>query len=656
MPRLPQLGANVMFTEAPHLTDHFLKTLRDHHMPVARFFIDTDFPLHDKVFDAAARHGVALCPTLPAPKDPMTEAQLHKLDETIGEIVTRYKDHPALDTWILLNEPKQNVMRSELSQRKLKEWLVARYGSPEAALDAWSPASRRWTDLDQVVARDAIWRISIPYFELHVRQIDVLRFMLDYHTWYMAFLADCVRRRDSAHPTHANPDQLAVNLVTHAYDLPAWRDSMDSLGVTLHPAWTYGRFGKRDRYAMAFSYQCEVVRGAAEPHPFWITELQSGTNIYDALDPLCPSSADMAQWTWLTIAGGAQRSIYWCLNTRVAGWEAGGWGLLDYQHQPSDRLETAGQIASIIEKEADFFDGATPIETPITILLGLEAMAVECFYGQQDLPGRSRDAHTDSARGFYEVLCELGIPARVKHLHDFDFDRAYETRQLLILPNLLAMSQTQAAALTAFVKKGHTVLATGQTGMYGERAELWPTWENYPLLELLGGTIRDMRFVGEEFPLSLDDPALTLPAHLLQGEIRPIGGTVIGRDGARVTAMRNRCGHGEAIWIPSLIGLGAWLGDNQPLVQLMQAVAGPLTTHMPFRFAAHTQGCLMRVMSNGSRCLTVVTNGSTERRSTSILHNHAAPPRLIWCGGDSAVTGRGDVSLDPRQTVVMLWP
>ncbi len=655
MPRLPQLGANVMFSEAPHLTDHFLKTLHDHHMPVARFFIDTDFALYDSVFDAAARHGIALCPTLPAPQVALTEAQLQRLDETIGSIVTRYRNHPALDTWVLLNEPKMRVMRSELSQSKLKEWLIDRYGSPDAALAAWFPKGGRWTDLDQVVARDATWRIANPYFELHVPQIDVLRFMLDYHTWYMAFLADCVRRRDSTHPTHANPDQLACNLVLHAYDLPAWRTSMDSLGVTLHPAWTFGRFGKRDRYALAFSYQCEVVRAAAAPHPFWITELQAGTNIYETDDPLCPTSADMAQWTWLTIASGAQRTIYWCLNPRVAGWEAGGWSLLDYQHQPSDRLETVGTIASIVEREADFFSGAAPLETPVTILLGLEAMAVECFYGREDPPGRSRDAHTDSARGVYEALSALGVAANIRHLHDFDLERAHETRQLLILPNLLAMSEPQAAALTTFVKQGHTVLATGQTGMYGPGAELWPARETYPLRELFGGTIKEMRLIDDRFQVAIDNPAVTLPAHLFQGEIRNTDGQVIGRDGQRVIATRHACGRGEVIWIPSMIGLGAWLGDPGPLAQLLEAVLRPFLAAMPFRFAGQARDCVIRVMRSGTCYLTLVTNGSADRRRVSLQIPKQMPLRVLWCGEESSINGRGEIDLGPRQTVVGLW-
>lgn len=655
MPRLPQLGANVMFTEAPQLTDHFLKTLRDHHMPVARFVIDTNFVLYDTVFDSAARHGVALCPTLPAPQVPLTEVQLQKLDEAIGSIVTRYRDHPALDTWVLLNEPKMRVLRSELSQRKLKEWLVARYGSHEAALAAWFPTGRRWTDLDQVVTRDATWRISNPYFELHVPQIDVLRFMLEYHNWYMAFLADCVRRRDPAHPTHANPDQLARNLVLHAYDLPAWRASMDSLGVTLHPAWTFGRFGKRERYALAFSYQCEVVRAAAEPHPFWITELQAGTNIYETDDPLCPTSDDMAQWTWLTIAGGAERIIYWCLNPRVAGWEAGGWSLLDYQHQPSERLETVTEIALMIQREGDFFEGATPVPSPVTILLGLEAMAVECFYGKEDQPGRSADAHTESARGFYEALGAMGIAANIKHLHDFDFERRYETPQLLILPNLLAMSEAQAAALIAFVKQGHTMLATGQTGMYGPDAELWPTREKYPLQELFGGTLKEMRLINERFQVTIDDPAVTLPAHLFQGEIRNADGQVIGHDGPRIIATRHAHGRGQVIWIPSMIGLGAWLGDHRPLAQLLEALLAPFLSAIPIRFADHARDCVMRVMRNNSHYLTVVTNGSTERRRVSLRMAEKMPLRVIWCGGESHIAVDGEINLGPRETVVGLW-
>lgn len=670
MSPLPQLGANVVFSFAPDRIEQLCKVLADHRMPIIRYFIDTDFAVHDRVFDAAQRHGLRLCPTLPMPKDPVTQAKADQYDRTIGSIVERYRSHPALDTWILLNEPKLTIFRGELAQTKFRQWLIDRYGSAEKAVAAWTGGLRmfQWEGptgpdaLDELVGSNATWRLEpCGALDRQVAHIDLLRFFLDYHTWYMNFLADCVRRRDPHHPTHANPDQLGGNLVTPCYDLPAWRASMDILGATLHPGWTFGRFRKRQRYALVFSCQCDLLRGAAEPHPFWISELQGGTNIYEGISPTGPTGDDMAQWTWVTLAAGAQRIMYWCLNPMALGREAGGWTMLDYQFQPSERLETVGRIADILEREADFFTDAAPIDAPVTILLGLEAMAVECYYDNPDAPGRSRDAHVEAARGFYEALAELGIPIRIKHLHDFDFNQTPGERQLLILPNLMAMTDAQAAGLTAFVKRGHTVLATGLTGMYGPHAELWPTREDYPLAELFGGTIRQMRHVADRFDLKLDDPPLTLPAHLMQGEIRPLSpaAEVIARDGQRVTATRCNCGAGETIWIPSHIGLGAWLGDCGPLARLMETLIARLDarmdTRVPFRFAARAEGCVMRVMRNGTRYLTVVTNGTDQPRRVALRHNHPGRARVLW-GDQTSISDRvRDLELGPRQTVVLLW-
>jgi beta-galactosidase len=281
-------------------------------------------------------------------------------------------------------------------------------------------------------------------------------------------------------------------------------------------------------------------------------------------------------------------------------------------------------------------------------------MAVECFYGKEDHPGRSQDAHTNAARGVYEALTQLGVAANVKHLHDFDF-AADGPPRLVVLPNLVAMSDRQAAALTAFARAGNTVLATGQTGMYGERAQLWPAGNPYPLAELLGGTIREMRLVDERFDLALADPGLTLPCHLLQGEIGNASGQVIAERDGRVLATRHRVGDGEAIWIPSMIALGAWLFDPAPQAELLGIVGGPFLADQPFRFAERTPGCLLRVMQAGDRRLTIVTNGTADRRRAVLATSVDASPRVLW-QRDADISADGtDIALGPRETVVVLW-
>jgi beta-galactosidase len=193
------------------------------------------------------------------------------------------------------------------------------------------------------------------------------------------------------------------------------------------------------------------------------------------------------------------------------------------------------------------------------LLLSLETMAVHCFYNHDDYPGRNRDAHIQAARGCYEALQEIGVPARIKHIHDFEWEKDFSAPQLLILPNISALTEEQIDRLESFVKSGNTVLATGLTGMFGKYTELLPSFDEYPLVNLFGGVIKDMRFIDECFEFVLDEPSVSLPSHLFQGEIKNATAHVIATNGDWVIAVRNRCGDGEAIWIPSMICLGAWL-------------------------------------------------------------------------------------------------
>jgi beta-galactosidase len=138
------------------------------------------------------------------------------------------------------------------------------------------------------------------------------------------------------------------------------------------------------------------------------------------------------------------------------------------------------------------------------------------------------------------------------------------------------------------------------------------------------------------------------------GEIANDSAEVAAQQDGRVTAVRKRAGRGEAVWIPSLVGTGAWLGDGAPLAALLEELAAPFTRDAPFRFDGRQPGCLLRVLQNGNAYVTVVTNGTAEPRQCRLRRPPSLNPQLLW--GDPSALTRGDaVSLGARQTVVHLW-
>jgi len=96
-----------------------------------------------------------------------------------------------------------------------------------------------------------------------------------------------------------------------------------------------------------------------------------------------PTADDIAQWLWTSVGAGAERTIFWLLNARRAGREAGEWSLLDFEQQPSRRMEVATDIVRTMEAHADFFANAKPALPDVTLLLSLETMTYQLLFPTQ---------------------------------------------------------------------------------------------------------------------------------------------------------------------------------------------------------------------------------------------------------------------------------
>jgi beta-galactosidase GanA len=130
-------------------------------MPVARLFMmwsyleprpdGWDWSLYDTAFRSAERHHVAIVATLTPSGPPAwlggndsqgigvnaTEQEQARTSEYIAKVVDHYKGSPALDTWLLLNEPGQAPAASELAEAGFATWLRGRYPDVEALNRMW---------------------------------------------------------------------------------------------------------------------------------------------------------------------------------------------------------------------------------------------------------------------------------------------------------------------------------------------------------------------------------------------------------------------------------------------------------------------------------------------------------------------------------------
>lgn len=659
----PQIGAQIWVEpgHTPQQIDQWFALLKQHNMPVTRLFVmwnfiekadgSWDWSLYDAAYASAQKHNVRVVATLmpnfgPPHRGyyyktqdgaiPTTQAQLDASKEFIKRTVERYKGHPAHDTWMLMNEPGQAHKPDPLAMSRFHDWLRSKYVSVDRLNAAWITAFKTFED----VTYSDNW--SGGGFTWPVSYIDWNTFWRSHLTWYLGWVSAEIRKYDNNSGVHVNPHALID--ITSRYGLPTWRKFLTSLGASIHPVWHFTRIEPKD-YNLGIGFVCDMVRGASQPNPFWVTELQGGHNIYTAEKPLRASKRTTATWLWHSIGSGADRTIFWCLNARGKGTEAAEWSMLTMQGQPSERLEAAAEVASVVNKQASFFSQAKPALAPVTILLSQETMMVQERAGAAEkTPGRGDFAHKYEALGIYKALMSQGINPQVKFIQDYNYSGG---KQLVILPHATALTHADIARLEAMAEAGATVLVTGLSGMYDEE-EGSRLLTGQALEELTG------QMVTEVVPLSsyglLETEGGLVQVRDMAGLTKPVADSAKPVKGD-LRASRFANGKGQVIYWPGLVGHGAWFGNTELLAKAlgklaMQEGAKPLVDKahkdIAIRAMQAPQGRLAVISNSGSETITLNTPGISSRAQ-------------LWHGRAKMVPGK-TITLSPMETAVVFWP
>jgi len=662
----PQLGAQIWIEpgQTPREIDAWFARLESSRMPVARLFMmwsylqpsakEWDFTLYDAAFRAAEAHHVGIVATLTPSGYPLhlggdgtqgvgvtrTAALKAASEDYIRRVVRRYRTSPALDTWLLLNEPGEPPSASPLAVDAFRAWLGKRYTSIAALNIAWGTDFRAFSDVTPPSGRNS-WNMTGP--------IDWTTFWREFQTQQLGDMAAAVRAEDPRHPLHLNPHALVSNLAELSDNLPAWRAFLDTLGCSIHPAWHFGPL-TTDRFALGVSYVNDLIGGSIEPKPHWVTELQGGNNISSSTRPMNPTAEETAQWVWTSLGAGARRVIFWLLNARRSGVEAGEWSLLTFQQQPSRRLEISSRIAAVLDDHAELFKHAQPARPPVTLIFSLETLTYEAAFARNDFPGRDRNAQLLELLGIYESLARLGPPPAIKHFDDYAWEATGE-RRVAILPDVRVLTQPQIERLRRFVSNGNTLLVTGLTGFYDPYGKAWPL-AGFPLSRVTGGELKEVSFVKDIFPFGLAE----LPSHLWFSTITATSGRAISMRDGEVTATDWRMpGAGRVIWIPSPIGLGAWLKDPAPLARFFRQAVPEAYGALPFRFHEPGHSCVVRVLRSGDAYVTVVANGAAKSTVCTLEHSQTARPDVLWGEAPKFAPGQTEFLLEPKSTTVLEW-
>lgn len=673
---LPQLGAEIFIEpgQTKQEIDEWVKSLKQAGMPVARVFMlwnyieirpgTWDFSLYDDLFDAAKQYGVKITVTLVPNQPPFFRGEsffyyTHNMKmytkteyrsasmEYIRRVVDRYKNSPALDSWWLYNEPNGYPQATTFAVASFQEWLKSKYHSIDSLNKKWHSffASFQEVSYDKRWMETSSWIWQAAFYDWN-------EFWAEFINQQILWLKTEVRKYDTTHLFTTNPPGVFTSLAH--YDLSGMAKHLDILGASLHPSWNFS-WVPEDRFGLAVSWQNDLLYGVTEGRkPYWISELQGGSN-WEGSHPLDPSPNDIARWTWTSIGSGADRVIYWLLNSRMQGQESNEWSLFDFQNHRSDRMEKAAEIAEIIDKNEEDFAEAKPLYTPVTIIVSpLTLLMQERKYSTSgnSVAAVNPLAHQKAAMAIYNSLMEQGIPVQLQLITSFNWDTS-KRGLITILPDIMALTTQEVSKIKDFVSNGNKLIVTGMTGVYDENEKSWLVNRSFPLEHLFGGTIKDILSDSVRFIIKLDTPAESLPSQLIYSQISPTGGSVLGEYNKAPIALSNNYGKGSVLWIPSMIGVGGWeYGDNALSDFLINVIKDNIKS-IPIRFSTYERDCYMHTLKNKNGYLSFIFNNNKQEKKVQIVCPNMKSSQLLYGTGWDVT--RHLVTLQPGATVVIHW-
>jgi beta-galactosidase len=642
---IPMIGAEVFIEpgQSPEEIDIWFQQLQKNGMKITRIRMFEsymhkadgiwDFSLFDTAFRAGEKYDIKIYANLfPATdftdvggfKFPKSEANLEEISSYIKQLVPHFKQFTSLYGWVPINEPGSGVLpEDEHSLKSFEDWKA------REVKELYN--SQGFTTLD----------------------FKKEKFLLYYNTWFLSWLTQEIHLYDPGARIHVNNHAIFQHAAE--YNFPQWRSFLTSLGGSAHASWHFGYFN-RHKYAVAMSANSEILRSGAGPLPWLMTELQGGNNIYSAFNPLCPTPEEIAQWLWITIGSGSKGSIFWCLNPRRSGFEAGEWGMLDYLNEPSCRMRAASEVIRVLNEHADFFSEAKVAESGINILYTRESLWIEkALQVKSDTaePGRDIGGVMKSALAWFEAVTEMGVSPGFKEIGEFDFTRKDYTGEVIILAQQISIPSRYWTALENFVDRGGHLIAEGLTAYYDENA-FTLMGKDFPFQKLFGGVIKEFILKDRLFELEIEGHMHM--AHLWYGIIHPVTGQAIAMKEEEVLALRNTFGQGKVLWIPSLIGLGSRITDNyHSLVSLLNRELGHILDQQVFRFSKQQPGLLMKTLKNGKDYLSILINKSQESQDISIQGGENLKPILWHANKNGTVVSSDQIQINREETLLIRW-
>lgn len=506
----PRLGAQLWLEQDadPQRVDFLVGQAADSGLDLLRVFLmwpwmeptpgEWVYDPFDAAFEAAARHGIGIKATLTANSGPWhigTPSVLHSTTLTLDSAqrlamrcylencVRRYCDSPALQQWIIWNEPLNNVSppntrnpyRSDEHRQAWRLLLEERYGNIQLLNRRWRTGYRDFTkidfpeDLAHRAHRGSVWESYAPWLDDWRLRVRCLHDDL-------AWVADVVSGVDPQTPLCINPPDTLANHGSVGYDLADLGSVCDVLGASFHAPWQL-TFAPRETHVPLVVAGLSLLMSASAGRAAELTEFQTGNTYYAGRVPLGLRQSDISAFFLAPLLAGAESATGWSLNTRRRDFEAGDWGLLDDADQLCYRSGGVRRVSGALKQLDEQLGNWQPAQPQALVLSSEISQVVQMVtaFPMPAIPGRHPDDAVHGSALLTAELLQLGIPAAMAPAGMLGARQGADP-QLLVVSHMTAWDEELVDELLRRVRAGAVLLLDGTSGHKTADAALHRPW------------------------------------------------------------------------------------------------------------------------------------------------------------------------------------
>ena len=487
------------------------------------------------------------------------------------EVARHVAGSPAFYGWDLWSEPAalnwaRVGYKSEpmfcycpSSMERFRLWLKRKYGTLDQLNEAWH---RTFIDWDQV---------EPPRYGTILTYTD----FMDWRAYYGYKLAEDLKLRNEAvkaiDPEHVttshapNPSPL-VRTLADPYDPTddfLMKDSVDFFGTSFYPKLTAPEHNwtlERRVLAMDLTNSMTASRG------FYVGELQSGYGVHGTVIGSPVTASDLELWTWGMVSRGARAINYYAFYPMNAGYESGGYGMINLDGTLTERSRHAGELAQRIQQNADLLLQSHPQRAEVAIVFS----PLVPLLGGYDEEG-SRNAIHQAVAGYHRMFFERNLPVEVLSSRELTNDDLRQYK-LVIVPYPLMLTNEEAKTLKEYVSGGGHLFVEARPGWVDERGHAEPKIPGFGWDDMLG--VREKQLIpGKEFGVKWGDAQFKATRFQEQFEVENKSARAVAflTDGTPI-AWENRYRKGSAIVFGSFAGQ-----ENYEHPLPMHPLAGILT-------------------------------------------------------------------------------